>query len=251
MITYSLVFSIRNRATELPVSLPSVLTKYSQDVVEIICMDDHSTDGSKQIAVDIFKRYGWTNYKLFDSTRESSGYDLSQAGQTNFLVNQAVGEYIILQSAEVAHIDHVIGPLHRHCHRGQPSFATVYDAPAKEGMMLTAIKEFLPPFFGSCVGVRPEAVIFDAATFRLAGDCAPQRIRFVNGSELLFAEYTGFSRAAPLFFCGMIMKEDWVSLGGYDPELPTDVKFFEKMGRNHYRYAFTSTIALHITHAKK
>lgn len=250
MIEYSIVFSIRNRAKELPVSLPSILTKYSQDVVEIVCMDDHSTDGSKQIALDIFKRYGWANFRMFDSTRGESGYDISQASQTNFLVNQASGQYILLQSAEVAHIDHVIGPLRRYCCRGQTSFATVYNAPAKEGMMLSNIKAFKPPFFGSCSTIRPEAVIFDASRLQLIGNNTLQRIQFKDDSELLFLEYTGFARTAPLFFCGMIMKDDWLSIGGYDPELPTDVKFFEKMAKNNYRYAFIDAIALHIMHDK-
>jgi len=254
MIDTTIIFSIRNRAQELAVSLPTILSKYSQDDTELVIMDDKSTDGSKDLCLALLAHHKWlpTNYTIYDSNRQDSGYDLSQAHQTNMLVEKARGKYILLQSAEVAHIDPVIPMLKKYCLPSQPSFATVYNAPAREGMMLKNAARLDPPFFGTLAAGHPECVIFGPQDLTLNGiDRYPnQKVIFKDGTSLMYGQYTGNLRIVPLFFCGMILKSDWLRLGGYKPELPTDMHFWEAMRDAGFNFAFTKTVALHITHGR-
>jgi len=124
----------------------------------------------------------------------------------------------------------------------------------REGMLLAGQKKFNPPIGNSLAVGRPEVMIFDSkALDPLTVQRVPyptQAIEFSDGAKLLYEEYTGFLRVLPLFFCGMILKADWQALGGYKPQLPTDMLFWDAMAKAGFQFAFTGCLALHITHGR-
>lgn len=248
MIETSIIFSIRNRVQELAVSLPSILSKYDQATTELVIMDDKSKDGSKDLVLALLGHHGWDNYQLVDSNRETDGYDISQAHQTNMLVSTAQGKYILLQSAEVAHIEPLIDGLRAYCLPGQPAFATVVDAPANEGMLLKDTPKLASVFSSNRVIAQPEAVIFNGHS--LVHGTMTDTVVQGAGTGLSYRVYCGLVRPVPLFFCGMILKSDWDKLGGYSPTLPTDMLFWDAMTNAGFKYAFTKYLALHITHGR-
>lgn len=279
MIQTSIIFSSRNRTKELVFSLPTLLTKYKdREDIEILAMDDHSTDGSYELMEKLATDLGWKRgpgerFRLFRSVRKTAQYDFTQSEVTNALVNFARGKYIILESSEVGHADDgLVDTLVKYCGPKQVSFATVYDTPGELIKRLELPgRKYQPPYLHDTpVHNPPEAVIFDADSCRemMHGFPLP-RIILGDGESLIFREYCGPRRPVSLFFCGAILKDDWLALGGYDNAIPsdlfyqpdhvihatlrekgTDILFWKKMCAAGFRFVFTSKVAVHITHGK-
>lgn len=244
----SIVFSMWNRIQEIPISLPSILTMYDQATTELVIMDDNSTDGTKEVALSILKHYNWTNYQLIESPKKGAQYDVSQAAQTNLMVDRAQGKYLLMQSSEVAHVCPLVTQLQKYCTEKQPAFATVLNAPVREGLLLKNKPTLISGL--SITAHTPEVVIFHAPELSYAAinDYPNHKVIFPDNSSLLYQTYCSILRPVPLFFCGMILKSDWQSLGGYKPKIPTDMVFWEDMTAAGFRFAFTRHIALHISH---
>jgi len=280
MFKYSIVFSARNREEQLRYAFPTILEKYkNRDDVEIVCMDDDSDDNTRNI-LDNFLNYSeysdsWKKrFSIYGSLRDrTEGYDIKQNRQINFLVDKTDGEYLILQSAEVAYIDDIIEDLSVFASDKHVAFAHVLNCekPSVNDDFLKLLsvdrKKFVWDLFSPGFTVRVNHVTCDMSTFApaLSGVILldlnshekrnhmyfhPEYILKLPDKDRFYQEYSGPLRLAPLFFCGMIRKSDFTNMGGYPDADLVDATFANILSKNNFKFTFTSSLAVHIKHDK-
>lgn len=263
MMKYSIIFSVFNRAEQLSYVLPTILDMYrDNNQVEILVMDDHCTDGSRVILEEFREKYSsWrSRFRIFDSNRSEAEYDRNPGSQVNFLVSQAKGEVLVIQSAEVAHIDDVIAGLSSYVGSDMVSFATVFNCypPFFCGDFIALLdtpqksRHFIKPVSGLPIEANVVVLIVDRLVVGAeAGRIIPQRILKLESADdqvFRFEEYCSPIRPYPWFFCGMIMRETWNRLGGYTSKFPHDVDLGLRMNEAGLKFAFTDTLAVHLNH---
>jgi hypothetical protein len=194
-----------------------------------------------------------------------------QSRQTNYLAEQANGEYLILQSAEIAYVDNVIDDMSRFCSDKHAVFAHVLSSEKPTvNNDLSAIlnldwtKRLLGTVFpginlafdhltcSSYYGM-PNRPLLDHITQEKNQGCTvlPSYVLWLQDRSHTYQEYTGPLRPIPLFFCGMIKRSDFLACGGYQNVDKCDIEFGNKMASEGFSFTFVKSIAIHINHDKQ
>ena len=267
MFAVSIVFCTRNREHEIRTVLPMIVRRYQDADVELVCLDDNSTDDTVEVVRHVAAPWGPDRVQLLSWTRSAgdADYDWNPVNQHNKAVAAAHGEKILLQNAEIAYIDDVLEDLKPFCHKGQASFATVMACPRPtESPTFSRLMEvdlptrtFLENIPGSRIPGRHTAlIVHDVEATKANTAYRPSRLMQVEAegfpAEVQLEEYCSVLRPVPWFFCGMIEKADWDRFGGYrKATLPFDLEFGRRMSSAGMRFAFCDTLALHLEHDKR
>jgi glycosyltransferase involved in cell wall biosynthesis len=229
--------------------------------VEILCIDDGSIDGSKEYLESIKD----DKFHLIDYDRASMKYDENPARQINFLAHMASGKKLLIQSAEIAHVNNIIDGLSDSCFQSGVAFANVLNADQYGYEALKNTKNRVTELAFPGLNLKMEKVVYTKATYRPDSHpvlsyvsnekinkivALPQYVMMHETILYTYQEYTGPMRPIPLFFCGMIERNDFLSLGGYSDEKPADVIFGNLMSDKGFYFTFTSDIAVHLDHNK-
>ena len=172
-------------------------------------------DGGTDVTDEKIKIYPKVKYSVLDA----HGYD---PNGTVLVANDAAelssGSIILMNAAECFHrSSNVIERLVKAVKPKHPAFATVINRPGDPNTM------------------------DDKEEKQKSG------LNVVNT-----VQYSGISRQVPWFFCGAIMKKDFIELGGYSRNIiPADVEFGHRMIANGYTFEWLEdVIVIHQTHIR-
>jgi cellulose synthase/poly-beta-1,6-N-acetylglucosamine synthase-like glycosyltransferase len=94
-ISVSILTPFRNEAENLPLLLSSLQKlKYPSDKLEVILIDDHSTDSSRDVINNFLERNSYLNFRIIESTRQGKKHALNSA------IASARGEVILTTDAD-------------------------------------------------------------------------------------------------------------------------------------------------------
>ena len=251
--------------------MPRLYELYSyRDDIEIVCMDDHSTDQTGKYLRDSVPREWKGRVQIYSSCRKTDEYQKAPAEQHHYLIDRAKGEFLILQCAEIFHINDMIKNLKPYCNEKEVSFATTINTPYDEEFFKYLYNNKIqssPPIFekenikaNGFTGKRrtrncilSSGQIIPACTFQKiykikSGKNTYKKIKRVGKQRPM---YVGKDTLRPLFFCGMLKKETWYKAGGYPNRHAPDRRFGWALERCGYIFNFpTDTLAIHIQHEK-
>lgn len=250
----SIIFSNRNRANILKKALSSLEQYRHRNDIEIVCLDDGSTDGSDRILKDFAD--SWSAVKLIKPLRKKGDpYYGCQGKNYNYLINHTKGDKIIIQCAEVYHCEDIITALDRYCEDGSTVMTTTINfnlmkinIDCNDRELLDKIKDVEPAQMPLKKIIRKENRIIVNPPSGL-GITYCTRAMEHKGEIYNIGYYGGYLRPIPLFFCGMITRNDFNKLGPYPTQVPADVIFAKKICAVN-KVVLIKYLVIHITHPK-
>lgn len=238
--------SARNRLPQLKAALESIRSKEYADT-EVIVIDDGSTDGTWEY----LETQPWVSSHF---TPRDGGYRLDPASLFNGMMMKAAGDVLIQQSAEVLHLTPVARQLVEACESHVPAFATVLSGEMNQVPQVQRAVEQGWHLDGYEWGGMDRSIIDPDGRRPDGGEgTARPPASLIVGGERVDA-YTSVDRPVPFFFCGAILRQDWIDTGGYPLDLhhgASDLHFGFRMLECGFRFRFLGgAIAFHLAHEK-
>jgi glycosyltransferase involved in cell wall biosynthesis len=241
----SIVIATRNREPQLKVAFPTVMMNGYRDGVEVVVVDDGSTDGSEEVFTTFEPLLG--NGLTVHRINRAGGWRRNPGGVFNTGHALAKGDVVIEQGGEVAHLNDCVGPMVAACKPGVMVLATVYDGTPEDLKRVQA---------GLAAGTLPieEDVLVGPNVIQTNGD----RIRAprvnIGDRGRPVRMFTGKQRQAPFMFLGAVHREDWEAVNGYREDIDSrnDQDLAERLIKERgMQFLFLGkAVGFHLTHGK-